>query len=111
MKNIFKNIGPGTLIAAAFIGPGTVTVCTLAGVQYNFTLLWAMVLSIVATTVLQEMAARLGLVSGRGLAETVKNEIKLPITKIFALFLIISAILGGNSAEEAGNLSGGVWVV
>jgi len=108
MKNIFKNIGPGTLIAAAFIGPGTVTVCTLAGVQYNFTLLWAMVLSIVATIVLQEMAARLGLVSGRGLAETVKNEIKLPIAKIFALFLIISAILVGNAAYEAGNISGGV---
>lgn len=108
MKNIFKNIGPGTLIAAAFIGPGTVTVCTLAGVQYNFTLLWAMVLSIIATIVLQEMAARLGLVSGQGLAETVKNEIKLSITKTLALFLIVSAILVGNAAYEAGNISGGV---
>jgi manganese transport protein len=108
MKSIFKNIGPGTLIAAAFIGPGTVTVCTLAGVKYNFTLLWAMVLSIVATIVLQEMAARLGLVTGRGLAETVKDEIKRPIFKILALFLIVSAILVGNAAYEAGNISGGV---
>jgi manganese transport protein len=108
MKSIFKNIGPGTLIAAAFIGPGTVTVCTLAGIKYNFTLLWAMALSIIATIVLQEMAARLGLVSGRGLAETVKDEIKLPIFKILALFLIVSAILVGNAAYEAGNISGGV---
>ncbi|MBL4663567.1 MAG: Nramp family divalent metal transporter [Flavobacteriaceae bacterium] len=108
MKNWLKNIGPGTLIAAAFIGPGTVTICTLAGVKYNFTLLWAMVLSIVATIVLQEMAARLGLVHGKGLAETVKNEIKLPIVRTFALLLILSAILVGNAAYEAGNISGGV---
>jgi len=108
MKKWFQNIGPGTLIAAAFIGPGTVTVCTLAGVQYNFTLLWAMVLSIVATIILQEMAARLGLVYGKGLAETVKHEIKSPVLKIGALVLILSAILVGNAAYEAGNISGGV---
>ena len=108
MRNWFKNMGPGTLIAAAFIGPGTVTVCTLAGVQYNFTLLWAMLLSIVATIVLQEMAARLGLVYGKGLAETVKTEIKQPVIRLLAVVLILSAILVGNAAYEAGNISGGV---
>jgi len=108
MRNFFKNIGPGTLIAAAFIGPGTVTVCTIAGVQFGFTLLWAMVFSIIATIVLQEMAARLGLVYGKGLAEIVKNEIKTPILKSIAIFLIIAAILVGNAAYEAGNISGGV---
>jgi Mn2+/Fe2+ NRAMP family transporter len=108
LKNLFKNIGPGALIAAAFIGPGTVTVCTLAGVQFGFTLLWAMILSIVATVILQEMAARLGLVSGRGLAETVKSEISNPIYRNIAIVLILSAILVGNAAYEAGNISGGV---
>ncbi|HZH69928.1 MAG TPA: Nramp family divalent metal transporter [Flavobacteriaceae bacterium] len=106
MKNIFKHIGPGTFVAAAFIGPGTVTVCTLAGVQFGFTLLWAMVLSIVATLVLQEMAARLGLVYGKGLAEAVKTEIRTPIFKIIAIILILSAIIVGNAAYEAGNISG-----
>jgi manganese transport protein len=108
LKNFFKNIGPGTLIAAAFIGPGTVTVCTIAGVTYGFTLLWAMLLSIFATIVLQEMAARLGLVYGKGLAETVKNEIKSPLLKWLAIGLILAAILIGNAAYEAGNISGGV---
>ena len=46
IKNWFKKSGPGTLVAAAFIGPGTVTLCTLAGVNFGFHLLWAMVLSI-----------------------------------------------------------------
>jgi len=106
MKNIFKHIGPGTFVAAAFIGPGTVTVCTLAGVQFGFTLLWAMVLSIVATLVLQEMAARLGLVYGKGLAEAVKTEIGAPIFKVMAVMLILSAVIIGNAAYEAGNISG-----
>ena len=43
MSRWFSKIGPGTLIAAAFIGPGTVTVCMLAGVNHGFDLLWAMV--------------------------------------------------------------------
>ncbi len=66
---MFKNIGPGVLVAAAFIGPGTVTVCTLAGVGFGYALLWTLLLSTLATMVLQEMSARLGLVSRNGLAE------------------------------------------
>ena len=62
---MFKKIGPGVLVAAAFIGPGTVTACTLAGVEFGYALLWAMLLSIFATIVLQEMAARLGIITQR----------------------------------------------
>ncbi len=105
---LLKNIGPGTLVAAAFIGPGTVTVCSISGANYGFTLLWALGLSILATIVLQEMSARLGLVYGQGLAEAVKVELKRPWVRWLALGLIVSAILIGNSAYEAGNISGGV---
>ncbi len=107
MKTL-KDIGPGVLIAAAFIGPGTVTVCTIAGAKYQFVLLWAMVFSIIATIVLQEMSARLGLVSRKGLAQVVRNEISNPFVKWLAIVLIMSAILVGNAAYEAGNISGGV---
>ncbi|AJR04105.1 Nramp family divalent metal transporter [Siansivirga zeaxanthinifaciens] len=108
LKNIFKNIGPGPLIAAAFIGPGTVTVCTLAGANFGYALLWAMVLSIIATVVLQGMSARLGLISQKGLSEIIRDEIKTPFIKIFAITLILSAIVIGNAAYEAGNITGGV---
>tara|TARA_R110002074_G_scaffold260307_8_gene432725 strand:- start:623 stop:1858 length:1236 start_codon:yes stop_codon:yes gene_type:complete len=107
-KNWFKNIGPGTLVAAAFIGPGTVTLCTLAGVNFGFNLLWAMVLSIVATIVLQEMAARLGIISQRGLSDVIKSEIKNPIINKLMMLLILSAIVIGNASYEAGNISGGI---
>ncbi|MBL4772891.1 MAG: Nramp family divalent metal transporter [Alcanivoracaceae bacterium] len=106
--NPFKNMGPGVLIAAAFIGPGTVTVCTIAGAKFQFVLLWTMVFSIIATIVLQEMAARLGLIAKMGLAQTVRKEIDHPIIKWLAILLIMSAILVGNAAYEAGNISGGV---
>lgn len=107
-KDWFKNIGPGPLVAAAFIGPGTVTLCTLAGVGFGYALLWAMVLSIVATVVLQEMAARLGIISQKGLSEVIRSEISNPIFKTLAIVLILSAIVIGNAAYEAGNISGGV---
>jgi NRAMP (natural resistance-associated macrophage protein)-like metal ion transporter len=108
IKNFFKNIGPGTLVAAAFIGPGTVTVCTLAGVNFGFNLLWAMVLSIIATIILQEMAARLGIISQKGLSEVIRSEIKNPIINKLMLLLMLSAIVIGNASYEAGNISGGI---
>ncbi|WP_346882191.1 Nramp family divalent metal transporter [uncultured Algibacter sp.] len=108
IKNWLKNIGPGPLVAAAFIGPGTVTVCTLAGVDFGFALLWAMVLSVIATIVLQEMSARLGIISQKGLSEVIRSEIKNPVFKVLAIILILSAIVVGNAAYEAGNISGGV---
>jgi len=95
-------------VAAAFIGPGTVTVCTIAGVQNGFTLLWAMLLSILATVVLQEMSARVGLVTQKGLSEVVREQITKPFWKVVMVLLLISAVVVGNAAYEAGNISGGV---
>jgi NRAMP (natural resistance-associated macrophage protein)-like metal ion transporter len=106
MFKFLKNIGPGPLVAAAFIGPGTVTVCTLSGVNFGYALLWAMLLSVVATIVLQEMSARLGVVSQKGLSEVLRQEIQQPLLKILATVLVISAIVIGNAAYEAGNISG-----
>ncbi len=109
MKRLFSRIGPGTLVTAAFIGPGTVTVCTIAGVKFGFTLLWALALSVVACIVLQEMAARLGVVTQNGLSEVIRTQFdKHPIAKWSFIVIIISAIFIGNAAYEAGNISGGV---
>ncbi len=103
-----KLFGPSTLVAAAFIGPGTVTTCTLAGVETGYTLLWAMVFSVVATVVLQEMAARLGFITRSGLGEALRVYFSHPIARIAVFTLVIGAILIGNAAYESGNLAGGV---
>ena len=105
---MFKNSGPGVLIAAAFIGPGTVTACILAGVGFGYALLWAMVLSIVATIVLQGMAARLGIVTQQGLADVIKQELKTKWLRFGVVGIILAAIVVGNAAYEAGNLGGAV---
>lgn len=101
-----KNLGPGFLIAAAFIGPGTVTACILAGNQYGTQLLWALLFSLLATLVLQEMSARLGLVTGLGLTEALRSSMSSPIIRKGVLGLVAFSILLGNTAYEAGNLGG-----
>ena len=103
---MFKKIGPGVLVAAAFIGPGTVTACTLAGVAFGYALLWAMLLSILATIVLQEMSARLGIITQNGLADAIKNELKTPWIRFIVIAIVLSAIVLGNAAYEAGNIGG-----
>lgn len=101
-----RKIGPGAIVAAAFIGPGTVTTATISGASHGFTLLWAILFSIFATYILQEMSARLGLVAQLGVGEAIRVKLNKGIVKIMATVLIVSAILIGNAAYEAGNISG-----
>ena len=108
MFNRLKNIGPGAMVAAAFIGPGTVTTATIAGSRYGFTLLWAIVFSVIATFLLQEMSARLGVIGGMGVGEALRKKISHRTFKILSYVLVIGAILIGNAAYEAGNITGAV---
>ena len=102
----FRDIGPGVLIAAAFIGPGTVTLCTIAGASFGYSLIWAIVLSIFSTIVLQEMSLRIGLITRMNLAEVIRINIKSKFINRLFLVLIICSILIGNAAYEAGNITG-----
>ena len=108
MLNLKKFFGPSTLVAAAFIGPGTLTTCTIVGVETGYTLIWAMLFSIAATIFLQEMSARLGFITQRGLGEAFNKQFKKGISRYLIFFLIIGAILVGNAAYEAGNIAGGI---
>jgi manganese transport protein len=102
----WREIGPGAIVAAAFIGPGTVTTATLAGAGFGYSLLWALAFSIVATLVLQEMSARLGVITGAGLGEAVRARFGRGLPRLAAVALIVAAIAIGNAAYEAGNLLG-----
>ena len=102
----FRDIGPGALIAAAFIGPGTVTLCTIAGASFGYSLIWAILLSTFSTIVLQEMSLRIGLITKMNLAEVIRINIKSKFINRLFLVLIICSILIGNAAYEAGNITG-----
>lgn len=106
MVKRIRNVGPGALVAAAFIGPGTVTACTLAGANYGYVLLWALLFATLATIILQEMSARLGLVTQQGLAENLRGLLQNSWWKWPLFALIIVALYAGNAAYEAGNLAG-----
>ncbi|ABI77773.1 Mn2+/Fe2+ transporter, NRAMP family [Hyphomonas neptunium ATCC 15444] len=101
------SIGPGALVAAAFIGPGTVTACTLAGANFGFALVWALVFATFATIILQEMTVRLGILGGAGLGEALVAPGTPAALKWGAIVLVLAALALGNAAYEAGNITGG----
>jgi len=106
MLRRFRDMGPGALVAAAFVGPGTVTACTLAGANFGYVLLWALLFATFATIILQEMSARLGLVMQQGLGETLKELLQHSMWKWPLFLLIIVALYVGNAAYEGGNIAG-----
>lgn len=106
MSKTRQHFGPGAMVAAAFIGPGTVTTATLAGGNFGFTLLWAVAFSVIATLVLQEMTCRLGVVGQLGLGDAIVQKTQSRGLYIPAAALVICAIFIGNAAYEAGNITG-----
>ena len=106
IRNLARSIGPGALVAAAFIGPGTVTTSTLAGANFGYALLWALVFATIATIILQEMSARLGVVTQKGLGETLAELLDASIWKYPLIVLVGLALYLGNAAYEGGNLAG-----
>lgn len=94
------------MVSAAFIGPGTVTACTLAGANFGFALIWALIFATVTTIILQSFAVRIALVTRLGLAEAMMRTMGSPVLRIASAILLIAALVLGNAAYEAGNMSG-----
>ncbi|WP_010531690.1 Nramp family divalent metal transporter [Lentibacillus jeotgali] len=102
-----RSLGPGTLVAASIVGPGTVTTASATGAEFGYVLIWALVFSIIATMILQEMVTRLGIVSRKELGTVMRDQFSHPILRGATVILIIAAILIGNAAYETGNITGG----
>lgn len=106
--NRFFSILTGSVIAAAFLGPGTVTTAARAGSAYGFQLLWALLFATVACLVLQEACARLTIASGHNLGEALRRRFDRGFGAVLMLWLVLGAIVLGCAAYEAGNILGGV---
>jgi len=107
MKRVL-NVLLWSVIAAAFIGPGTVTTAARAGSDFRFALAWALLFSVIACLVLQEAAGRLTVLTGRELGDAIRSRFARftwgrPIPAMTA-----GGIILGCAAYEAGNLLGGV---
>ncbi|MCP4201923.1 MAG: divalent metal cation transporter [bacterium] len=97
-----------SIIAAAFIGPGTVTSAASAGAGFGYSLLWTLLFSTVACLVLQEASGRLTVVSGRNLGEALRERYPTGWQGGAVLVLVLGAVVLGCAAYEAGNILGGV---
>ena len=102
-----SRFGPGFLVTAAFIGPGTVTTCSIAGADFGYALVYVLIFATVTTIILQEMAGRLSLGSGLDLGQSLREYPSSKLAKIIFITLTISAISLGCAAYEAGNIIGG----
>lgn len=103
-----KEVGPGAIVAAAFIGPGTVTSCFTSGASYGTTLLWAILFSTLSVIIMQSMASRLGIVTQKGLGEALRAKFTGTGSRILLAILVIAAVFIGNVAYETGNISGSI---
>ena len=106
-KNNKASFGPGFLVTAAFIGPGTVTTCSLAGANFGYALIFALVFATITTIILQGMTGRLSLGSGLDLAQSLREHSQNRWTRILFIILTLSSITLGCAAYEAGNIIGG----
>jgi Mn2+/Fe2+ NRAMP family transporter len=97
-----------SVIAAAFIGPGTVTTAASSGARFGFSLLWALFFSTVACLVLQEASARVAIVSDRTLAQAIRQRFRSGPVGLLVMFLVLGAIILGCAAYQAGNILGSV---
>ena len=99
--------GPGFLVTAAFIGPGTVTSCSLAGARFGYSLIFALAFAVLTTLFLQQMTGRLSLGSGYDLAQALREFPQSSFTRSIFILLTLSSITFGCAAYEAGNIIGG----
>ncbi len=96
-----------SVISAAFIGPGSVTACAMAGAQYGLTLLWVLTFATFGTVWLQEAAARLTIATGSDLGQVITQTYAGRGGRAIAVALF-SAIFLGCAAYQAGNILGAV---
>ena len=89
-KEYWAKIGPGLVVGAADDDPSGVATYSQAGAQYGFTLLWTAVFTFPFMAVVQEMCARIGIVTGKGLAAAIRNYCPPYILYIATVCLLIA---------------------
>lgn len=94
-------IGPGIITANVDNDAGGIATYSIAGAHFGYSLLWSLIPITIALVVIQEMSARMGAVTGKGLAELIRENYGVKITFWLMVFLFITD-LGNTSAEFAG---------
>lgn len=94
-------VGPGIITANVDNDAGGITTYSVAGAHYGYSLLWLMPVVAIALIIIQEMSARLGVVTGKGLASLIRESFGVRTTAII-LFIFVLANLANTVSEFAG---------
>jgi Mn2+/Fe2+ NRAMP family transporter len=103
---LFAVVGPGIITANVDNDAGGITTYSVAGAHYGFSLLWMMPLVLIALIVVQEMSARLGVFTGKGLADLIRESLGVRATAII-LGVLMFANLANTVSEFAGVAASG----
>jgi NRAMP (natural resistance-associated macrophage protein)-like metal ion transporter len=114
-KNIFRQfvifltiLGPGIITGSVDNDAGGITTYSLAGAIYGYGLIWTLIPSFVVLVVIQEMNARMGIVTGKGLADLIRENAGMKVTFFIFLGLLFSGI--GNTTTEFAGVAGSMEV-
>jgi len=119
LRQYWKSLGPGIVTGAADDDPSGIATYSVAGAQYGTALLWMALVTWPLTVAVQTMCARIGMVTGRGLAGALRHKFPRPVllAAAFALFVANTINVGADlrgMADAAGLLTGinsHLWVV
>lgn len=114
-KNIWRNLilflavlGPGIITGSVDNDAGGITTYSIAGALYGYNLLWTMIPAFIVLVVVQEMNARMGIVSGKGLADLIRENAGVKVTFFIFIGLLIADI--GNTTTEFAGVAGSMQV-
>ena len=94
-------MGPGIITASVDQDAGGITTYSVAGAQYGYTHLWSLPFIILALAVVQEMGTRMGVVTGRGLADLIRERFGVRLT-LLAMAILVLANIANTASEFAG---------
>jgi NRAMP (natural resistance-associated macrophage protein)-like metal ion transporter len=114
-KNFFRKLGiflmilgPGIITGSVDNDAGGITTYSLAGAEYGYGLIWTLIPSFIVLVVIQEMNARMGIVTGKGLADLIRENAGIKITFFIFIGLLFSGI--GNTTTEFAGVAGSMEV-
>ena len=101
-------LGPGIITGSVDNDAGGITTYSIAGALYGYKLLWTMIPAFIVLVVVQEMNARMGVVTGKGLADLIRENAGVKVTFFIFIGLLIADI--GNTTTEFAGVAGSLQV-
>jgi len=104
----FAILGPGIITGSVDNDAGGITTYSVAGALYGYGLIWTLIPSFIVLLVIQEMNARMGIVTGKGLSDLIRENAGMKITFLIFLGLLFSNI--GNTTTEFAGVAGSMEI-